>query len=106
MDRRAFLIACSASALLPPRGRALAQERAVFRRVRPSDAGWPDVANWEALNRAVGGRLTKVRSPFSDCLSADAERASDCVDFTKYVRNPFYLGDEIGLTQNFGWADA
>lgn len=106
MDRRAFLFGCGTSALLPPRGLVLAQERTVFRRVRPSDAEWPDPASWDALNRAVGGRLAQVRSPLIDCVTADALHGADCANFVKYVKNPFYLGDEVGLTQNFGWVDA
>ena len=106
MDRRTLLVGAGATALLPPLGAALAQHRSPFRRVRPADAEWPDAASWEALGRRVGGRLTEVRSPLTACVSADALRSAACADFVKHVKNPFYLGDEPGLTQNFGWVDA
>ena len=77
--------------LLPLLGSSCA---APARRVRPSDAAWPRAETWERLSRDVGGRLVKVRSPIGD------------PEFVKHVKNPFYLGDEVGLTQNLGWVDA
>src|SRR5579875_75482 len=35
----------------------------VFRRVRPGEAGWPSAAQWDGLNRQVGGRLIKLADP-------------------------------------------
>ena len=75
-----------------------------FRRVRPSDPAWPDVASWERLNRAVGGQLIKVRSPITECF--ESLQSPACTTFVKHARNPYYLGDEVGLTQNLGWVDA
>jgi hypothetical protein len=36
-------------------------------RVRPGDPRWPSPAMWENLNRAVGGRLIKVRPLLAPC---------------------------------------
>ncbi|WP_342235133.1 FAD-binding oxidoreductase [Inquilinus sp. OTU3971] len=71
-------------------------------RVRPGEPGWPDAAAWERLNRAAGGRLLAVRSPLEACREAPA----GCVRLFESLRNPYYLGDEPGLTQTLGWVDA
>lgn len=71
-------------------------------RVRPGDPGWPDAAAWERLNRAVGGRLLAVRSPLEACREAPA----NCARLFESLKNPYYLGDEPGLTQTLGWVDA
>lgn len=112
MDRRTLLIQAGATALLPVLGSSCApSSRAVgrsagtaFRRVRPSDPSWPSATSWELLNRQVGGQLIKVQSPLADC--ADALQGAACVEFVKHVKNPYYLGDEVGLTQSLGWVDA
>jgi hypothetical protein len=75
-----------------------------FQRVRPSDPSWPDPASWERLNRQVGGQLIKVRSPLDDCARAPDGRV--CADFFRRAKNPYYLGDEVGLTQTLGWVGA
>jgi FAD/FMN-containing dehydrogenase len=106
MNRRTFLVGAGAAALPARPSEARAEGRATFRRVRPSDPEWPDQARWDALDRAVGGRLMKVTSPLIDCVTADALRGPACAELVKHVRNPFYLGDHVGLTQNFGWVDA
>jgi FAD/FMN-containing dehydrogenase len=73
-------------------------------RVRPGDAAWPSEARWQELGRAVGDALVKVRSPFADCLAAPSGPA--CAQVFKSPANPYYLGDDAGLTQTFGWVDA
>src|SRR4029453_900037 len=50
------------------------------------------------------GQLIKVYSPLSSCV-ADVESAP-CVELGKQLANPYYLGDEVGLTQSLGWVDA
>lgn len=94
MTRRQFLSASlaltAAGALGVPPARATARSR-----VRPGTAGWPAEADWAGLNRAVGGRLAPVTLP---ALSDPAVRA--------LTRNPFYIGDQPGLTQSSGWLDA
>ena len=90
------------ASLVPPA--ALAAE-ATRVRVRPGEAGWPDEARWRAAwPRGRRRLLVKVRSPFADCL-ADADRAA-CAELFKSARNPYFLGDDAGLTQTFGWVDA
>ena len=66
---------------------------ALVSRVRP-DMGWPSDADWASLNQ-VGGRLSPVRLP-------------DFADPTVHtlLRDPFYLGNQPGLTQMSGWPNA
>lgn len=73
-------------------------------RVRPGDPGWPSAAAWQQLKHKVGGRLLVPRSPFAGC-AADPRDAA-CAEAIKYVKNPFYIGDQPGLTQTSGWLDA
>src|SRR5213083_1728624 len=49
------------------------------RRVRPGDPAWPSAANWDGLNREVGGRLIKVQSPVAACR--DAPNSAACGEF-------------------------
>ena len=112
MDRRSLLIRAGAMALLPGLGPACARPgppggafgAAAFRRVGPSDAGWPAAASWERLSRQVGGRLIAVRLPLAVC-AADP-RGAACAEVFTRLRNPYYLGDEVTLTQTLGWVDA
>lgn len=74
-------------------------------RVRPGDPDWPAEARWKQFGEQLGGdALVKVPSPFSPCLDAPAGPA--CTQFFKAAGNPYFLGDEIGLTQTLGWVDA
>jgi FAD/FMN-containing dehydrogenase len=63
--------------------------------VKPGMPGWPTDSDWASLNRALGGRLSPVRLP-------------DLEDPTvhRLIRDPFYNGDQPGLTQSSGWLDA
>lgn len=73
------------------------------RRVRPSDPEWPGAAEWEALRKAVGGRLKSVVSPLASC-----ERAPDgklCASALKNLQNPFFIQDQAGGTQQAGWVE-
>jgi FAD/FMN-containing dehydrogenase len=92
MNRRAFLRAIGSAALIPilPR-RLLASTN--FRRRRPSDATWPSQSAWKQLNEAVGGNLIPVDFPITKLLEEN-------------IRNPYYIGDQPGLTQTLGWVDA
>jgi FAD/FMN-containing dehydrogenase len=56
------------------------------------------------LNRAVGGRLLKIESPFANCDAASVGAA--CSEALKYIKNPYYIGDQPALTQTSGWVDA
>lgn len=83
--------------------RALAA-RGAQARVRPGDAAWPSEARWKQLGQDVAGSLVKVRSPFADCPSVPSGPA--CRHLLESASNPYFLGDNIGLTQTFGWVDA
>ncbi len=73
-------------------------------RVRPADAGWPSANRWQALAHQVGDAFIEVRSPLGACLQAPASDA--CAQLFKQLKNPYYLGDEVALTQTLGWVDA
>jgi FAD/FMN-containing dehydrogenase len=73
-------------------------------RVRPGDPAWPSDESWDQLGREVGGRLIKVRSPLAACVGAPFDAA--CAQVFKELKNPYYLGDEVGLTQSLGWVGA
>ena len=73
-------------------------------RVRLGDPAWPSEASWDQLDRDVGGRLVKVRSPLADCVGGTPDVG--CEQIFKELKNPYYLGDEIGLTQSLGWVGA
>ena len=73
-------------------------------RVRPGDPAWPSNAAWEQLRRDVGGQLIRIRSPLTACIEAPA--SAECDQIFKQLKNPYYLGDEAGLTQSLGWVDA
>ncbi len=75
-----------------------------FRRIRPGDPAWPTAAAWTKLNEQVGGNLIPVRFPLAAC--EDAPEAATCADVLKNLDNPFYIGDQPGLTQTLGWANA
>ncbi|MDQ2972089.1 MAG: FAD-binding oxidoreductase [Pseudomonadota bacterium] len=56
------------------------------------------------MNTAVGGRLSKLKSPLDVCR-ADAGSAA-CSDFFKQLRNPYFIRDNAALTQTSGYLDA
>jgi FAD/FMN-containing dehydrogenase len=86
---------------LAPGASAAAQPKT---RVRPGDPAWPSDAAWDQLSREMEGRLIKVRSPLADCVGASPDAA--CAQVFKELKNPYYLGDEVGLTQSLGWVGA
>jgi len=74
-------------------------------RVRPGDPAWPSPERWKQLADQVGGALVKVRSPFDECVAAPTGAA--CTHLLgKTAKNPYALGDDVALTQTFGWVDA
>jgi FAD/FMN-containing dehydrogenase len=93
VQRRHFLGAgLSLAALLRA---PLVRAATAVTRVRPGMPGWPTDADWAALRQKVGGRLSPVTLPnFGDPV------------VEKLLRDPFYLGDQPGLTQSSGWLDA
>ena len=93
MDRRHFvgagaaLAASAALRVLPVRAEAV-------ERVRPGMPGWPGDTEWAALNDATHGRLSRVNPVVVN--PADAQ---------KLLANPFYIADQVALTQSAGWLD-
>lgn len=73
-------------------------------RVRPGDPAWPSEAAWEQLKDAVGGQLIEVQSPLVACRAAPA--GADCAQLFKAIKNPYFVGDDVALTQTLGWVDA
>jgi FAD/FMN-containing dehydrogenase len=90
-------------ALLPLSARGLFV-RSAFRRQRPSDAGWPSKEAWIRLNDAVGGNLLPVDFPITACASGAG--SAECKKVFETLRNPYYIGDQPGMTQTLGWIDA
>src|SRR3984885_5903342 len=73
-------------------------------RVRPTDPEWPSEASWDRLGQKILGRLVKVQSPLAECVEAPS--SPNCLHIFKELKNPYYLGDEVGLTQSLGWVGA
>ncbi|HEX3405879.1 MAG TPA: FAD-binding protein, partial [Caulobacteraceae bacterium] len=94
MQRRELLGASLAMAGASAFGAGPARAAAVAR-VRPGGPGWPSQADWDALNQATGGRLSRVPQP--DLAGPDA---------AKLLANPFFIGDTPALTESSGWQDA
>jgi FAD/FMN-containing dehydrogenase len=105
MNRRTFLKTSGAASLSPlwPRG---AFASPAIRRVRPSDPGWPSKEAWKRLNDAVGGNLIQVDFPINACLSSSSSQSANCKTLFTNVKNPYYIGDNPGITQTLGWVDA
>jgi FAD/FMN-containing dehydrogenase len=83
---------------------ALGSGTASRSRVRPGDADWPSQEQWQRLAQQVGDAFIAVRSPLSACVASRDEAA--CGELLKALKNPYFLGDEVGLTQTLGWVDA
>jgi FAD/FMN-containing dehydrogenase len=106
MNRRQLLQAAASAPVLAgvPATLRAAASPAEFQRVRPADPGWPSAALWAQLGHAVGGRLTKLSSPMEPCRAAPTAQA--CTEFFAALKNPYFLGDTVTLTQTLGWVDA
>jgi len=103
IGRRSFLKAIGSTALIPMLPRPLLAS-APLRRCRPSDPGWPSELAWKQLNEAVGGNLIPVEFPLS-ILKTDPGSAA-AKQLAANLKNPYYIGDQPGLTQSLGWVDA
>jgi FAD/FMN-containing dehydrogenase len=108
MRKRDLLKAAAASGLAAassrlgfPWARATAKP---FSRVRPGDPEWPTDTQWNSLIEAVHGRLIKVASPLDACRADPQGEA--CAALFKELRNPYFISDEVALTQTSGWIDA
>lgn len=102
MNRRTFLKTTGAAALLPLSARGFVRD-ASFRRVRPTDKDWPSKQAWKRLNDTVSGNLIPVEFPLAGCKSADS---AECKRTFADLKNPYYIGDQPGITQTLGWVDA
>jgi FAD/FMN-containing dehydrogenase len=94
MLRRQLLGTALALAGASVRGAPFAQA-AARGRVRPGAPGWPSETDWRELGETVGGRLKRGALPD---LADPAVR--------KLLSDPFYVGDQPGLTQSSGWLGA
>jgi FAD/FMN-containing dehydrogenase len=99
----AGLAVMSGTAPIPVFRSGYAAGQPMPRRVRPYDPEWPTASEWDALRKAVGGRLERVVSP----LEARARRidGSLCEDALADLANPFFIQDQAGATQTAGWID-
>lgn len=100
MTRRDLL---KAAACLPILAESARAQTARVTRVRPGEPGWPSEAKWQELNARVGGQLTAVRSPLDACKGADT---AACDTVFKQFKNPYFIRDNVALTQTTGWAEA
>jgi FAD/FMN-containing dehydrogenase len=111
MDRRQFLRQFLAGCAVAPLARALFRPTAAtegaagraLQRVRPSSPDWPSGEAWDKLKQAVGGRLVKVETPLAACGQPDGAEACDTL--FKELKNPYYIRDQVGITQTLGWID-
>jgi FAD/FMN-containing dehydrogenase len=101
MDRRAFVKKSGLAAVISlwPRSFSATSRR----RRRPSDVDWPSAAAWKRLHDQVHGRLTSVEFPLAACIH-DVDGAA-CKNLLGNIKNPYYVGDQAGLTQTLGWVD-
>jgi FAD/FMN-containing dehydrogenase len=110
MDRRTLLKHLAILPLLPRLWSGFStQPKSVLpskrlSRVRPSDPSWPSAASWEKLKQQVGGQLTPVQFPLAACATSLDD--ATCQDVLKNLQNPYYIGDQPGLTQTLGWVNA
>jgi FAD/FMN-containing dehydrogenase len=73
-------------------------------RVRPGDPSWPSQSSWDRLRQEVKGNLIEIRSPFVECAEGPSEAGR--AEFFKRLKNPYHIGDEVGLTQTLAWVGA
>src|SRR3954470_24920555 len=71
-------------------------------RVRPGDAAWPSEAAWNRLRDEVGGQLIEVPS----LLAGPGGAVAIHDDLFEQLKNPYFIADNVGLTQTCGWVDA
>jgi FAD binding domain len=104
MSRRRLLEILAGLQFMTGLARGAAAQAQPKTRVRPGDTAWPPEAAWDELGRRVEGRLIKVTSPLTACVGASFDPA--CAQVFKELKNPYYLSDEVGLTQSLGWVGA
>lgn len=82
----------------------LAVPKHSLQRVRPSDSLWPKAQQWETLRAQLNGGLKKGSAPLAPCAKQSSD--SSRIDLIKNLRNPYFLGDQPGATQIWGWPNA
>ena len=75
-----------------------------LRRCRPGDPDWPTESDWQALRQQVGGRLVKIAPTLATCERDPHGTA--CAEVFRELKNPYFIGDDVSLTQTSGWVDA
>src|SRR4029450_2423677 len=103
MNRRELVKAIGSAALLSVLPRPLLAS-ATFTRRRPSDAAWPSSAAWKRLNEQVGGNLISVDFPLAAAKNDPNGAAAEAL--WKNLKNPYFIGENPGLTETTGWVDA
>lgn len=101
--RRRDVLAIAGTPLLPSAAWP-ATGPAPAARVRPGDPGWPSAAQWQALAAQVGDAFVDVHSPLDACRREPG--SEDCERLFKALKNPYFLGDHVALTQTLGWVGA
>ena len=102
MNRRTLMILAGG---LPLMSTAHAQDaKPPFAAAAPAMPRWPSDAQWNELNAKVGGQLVQVRSPIEACRAAPG--SAECAALFRGLKNPWYIGDNVALTQTSGWVDA
>ena len=102
MNRRTLMMLAGG---LPLMSTANAQDpKPAFHRSRPGDPSWPSAAQWNDLKAEVGGQLVEVHSPLEACRRAP--ESAECAALFRGLKNPWYIGDNVALTQTSGWVDA
>ncbi|WP_213958685.1 FAD-binding oxidoreductase [Variovorax sp. dw_954] len=107
VPRRRVLQAVAGGVLVAPLGVVPWRARAAsspLARVRPGEPGWPSDEAWQRLGQQVEGALIKVQTPLDACMATPTSAA--CAQLFKAVKNPYFTGDDVALTQTLGWVDA
>jgi hypothetical protein len=74
--------------------------------VRPAQYPASVRLTWSGPPKQLGNdsaRKWEVQSPLAACLEEPS--GPRCAQVFKELKNPYYLGDEVGLTQTLGWVD-
>ena len=106
MNRRQFLTGCATVPLFPavsPLPWPACAAEPPIRRARPSDPAWPSEQAWKQLSEAVNGGLAKVQTPLSAC--GEQADATACSELFRELKNPYYIRDQVGVSQTLGWVD-
>jgi FAD/FMN-containing dehydrogenase len=99
-----WLVGCAATGISTPQSPAGVDDWRSYRRWRPGDASWPGETDWQALKAQVGGRLVKIDPTLATC-SRDSHGTA-CAEVFRELKNPYFIGDDVSLTQTSGWVDA